>query len=529
MAPPSSTPNNGTAYVNGKVYTVNEKQPWAEAFIASQDGYFITIGSTAEIEAQARQQKLTVYDLRGHFVMPGIHDAHVHLLMSALADSSQIRMPPELTPSNVAEELKKGKCLCKYGHANQDWLVGHSYMVENFSLEALDKDFPDTPVVIRAGAGHSAYLNSEALRRSGYNIESEPDAQGATYFRDDQGRLTGEMAENAMSKVMTTLPQPNLAHVKRVLMSGIKRLHQAGVTSCQEASANTIMLQGLRELEREGKLSIDIQTHIVYAPDWIGEERAETLHKTLDEAKTYASKHVDTRFVKIILDGVPLAPYHTHAALNSDGKVDESKLLTLNVHEAVRKYDERGMTMKIHCTGHGSTRLALDAFEAARKHNPKGPKHEIAHCSGVHDDEYPRFKALNVTAEMSPAFFFVHPITQASGGLMDWNFPKMLAADAQISIGSDWGAGASPDLLPDVAKVVDIVGGGDRNLGGEKLCRMLTLAGAEAVGREKELGSIEVGKKANFIAVDKDLSQGDFEGASVLTTWFEGEIVYEKS
>lgn len=60
------------------------------------------------------------------------------------------------------------------------------------------------------------------------------------------------------------------------------------------------------------------------------------------------------------------------------------------------------------------------------------------------------------------------------------------------------------------------------------MCRMLTLAGAEAVGREKDLGSIEVGKKANFIAVDQDLSQGKFKGASVLTTWFEGNIVYEK-
>lgn len=111
---------------------------------------------------------------------------------------------------------------------------------------------------------------------------------------------------------------------------------------------------------------------------------------------------------------------------------------------------------------------------------------------------------------------------------MDWNFPKMLAADAHVTIGSDWGAGPSPDLLPCLGGVVASVGGGDVVLGGERLCRMLTLAGAEAVGREKEVGSIEVGKKANFIAVDKNLSRGEFEGASIVRTWFEGEVVYER-
>lgn len=111
---------------------------------------------------------------------------------------------------------------------------------------------------------------------------------------------------------------------------------------------------------------------------------------------------------------------------------------------------------------------------------------------------------------------------------MKWDFAKMLARGAHVTIGSDWGAGETPDLLPFLDGIVEVVGGGDRRAGGEVLCLMLTLAGAEAVGREGDLGSIEVGKKANFIAVDRDLSRGEFEGASVLTTWFEGEIVYEK-
>ena len=104
----------------------------------------------------------------------------------------------------------------------------------------------------------------------------------------------------------------------------------------------------------------------------------------------------------------------------------------------------------------------------------------------------------------------------------------MINADAHVTIGSDWGAGEEPDLLPCLEGIVEAVGNGDRTLGGQRICRMLTLSGAEAVSREKELGSIEVGKKADFIAVNKDLSKGQFDGAHVLTTWFEGEIVYER-
>jgi predicted amidohydrolase YtcJ len=129
---------------------------------------------------------------------------------------------------------------------------------------------------------------------------------------------------------------------------------------------------------------------------------------------------------------------------------------------------------------------------------------------------------------MSPAEFFNHPFTASSGGLMDWNFTKMMEADAHITIGSDWGATPDPSLFAPLARIVETVGQGSKEQGGEILCRMLTRHGAEAVGRETEAGSIEIGKKANFIILDKDLSKGEFEGASVLQTYFEGECVWEK-
>lgn len=149
----------------------------------------------------------------------------------------------------------------------------------------------------------------------------------------------------------------------------------------------------------------------------------------------------------------------------------------------------------------------------------------LTHISNPAD--HPRFPTLNVTAEMSPAMFFTHPATAASNGLMNWDFPSHFRHNAHLTIGSDWGVPEFPDLFPAMAGIVERVGNGDKTKGAETLLRCLTLAGAEAVGREGELGSIETGKVGNFIVVDRDLSLGLFEGAKVLKTYFEGEVVWD--
>ncbi|KAF2194932.1 amidohydrolase 3 [Zopfia rhizophila CBS 207.26] len=529
----STSLRNSVAYINGRIYTINSSSPWASAFIVSPTGVFTTVGSTTEILDIALKSHMVVVDLRNQFVMPGIHDAHMHVLASGLSMTSGVNIGMDATASNIAQRIKDGSCACHYSHVYEDWIFASVFSNEGFpdmvaDRKYLDEVFPDTPVAVHGGAGHSMLLNTAALRRAGYDIEAEPDIQGSRYVRRSDGSLTGELSETAMNKAVLAAPAPALAHAKRVLKYAIQVMHQAGVTSCQDASSNTLMLHALQEIENEGALNMDFNTHIVYGPEYIGGEAKEKLHALLDVAEQYKSKHVNTRFVKIILDGVPLPPLFTHCELDEEGEPNQSKIVVEDVAEAIEKYDQRGMTVKVHCTGQGSTRMALDAIEMARRKNPGGPKHEIAHNSGVHDEEYKRYKPLNVTAEMSPAMFFTHPVTAASNGLMDWNFTKMMDAGAHITIGSDWGAAPDPSLFEAMAGIVQTVGRGSKENGGEVLCRMLTLNGAEAVGKEKEVGSIELGKKANFIVLDRDLSRGEFEGTAVLKTYFEGNLVWER-
>ena len=154
-------------------------------------------------------------------------------------------------------------------------------------------------------------------------------------------------------------------------------------------------------------------------------------------------------------------------------------------------------------------------------------------------DDIARFAPLKVTAEMSPAIFH-HDVVEEYPELNKWAFNGVLASGALMTIGSDWMLPETPSLFDALAAIVERVrykpGGRCRRLalgetamqrGGEILCRVLTLSGAEAVGAHHRTGSLEVGKVANFIVVDRDLSQGNFKGANVLETWFEGRKVYQ--
>ncbi|OAA73911.1 Amidohydrolase 3 [Cordyceps fumosorosea ARSEF 2679] len=525
---------NATAYINGRIYTVNDAQPWAEAFIVSEAGFFTAVGTTETILSQARQNKMVVYDLKNQFIMPGIHDAHAHLLMAGLMQLSIVNLrngEDLVTSSEAVKRLKGSSCNCSYAHAFHDWLLGDTFGIENYDRSSIDEAFPDTPVVIQAGAGHSLLLNTAALTQSGYDVDNEPPAKGSFFARRGDGSLTGEVGELAMTKAMLACPKPSLAHVKRALRHAARRLHRAGVTSCQEAASNTLMVEAFRQLDGKNDLKLDVYTHIVYAPEYIAQEPAETLHRLLDKAATLKSEHVNTRFVKMMLDGVPLAPFFSQADLGENGGVDPEDIYVEDLEDVVSKYDRMGMTIKMHCTGQGSTRTALNAIEAARKKNPNGPRHEIAHCSGVHDDDYPRFVQLNATAEMSPAALFNHTFTGEEATLNAWDFAKMARHGAHMTIGSDWGVPEDPDLLWTVEKLVGAVGGGDRSRGAKLLLRMLTLSGAEAVGSGEGTGSIAVGKRANFIELDRDLTAGEegaFREVKVRRTWFEGELVFEE-
>ncbi|KAK1640740.1 amidohydrolase family-domain-containing protein [Colletotrichum phormii] len=515
---------NSFAYINGRVYTIDKSRPWAEAFIVDSQGTSEAVGTNEEIEATALQRKLVTYNLRNKFIMPGIHDAHTHLLQASMQ---------RLSESSIS------CCACAYSNIFGDWVVGNFYQVAQFpdgnpDRKYLDDLYPNTPVIVREVPVHRILLNSEGLRRLSLdrNVKDPP---GGYYIRRADGELTGEVVETAQEAVWRSLPIPPLRYVKVALEHAIRECHRYGITSVQEATATTAYLHAVKELEQENGLHLDISTHIV-AGQGIGPDSKETLSALIDIAEAFSSKHVRTNFIKLFLDGAPLPPEFTQCDLD-EGRNANSKILLgfSELQELLVKYDSKGMTCKIHVAGEGSVRRALDVYTEVRKRNPNGPKHEIAHCNAIHPDDIQRIKRLDLTAEMSPAMFH-NDIFQQLPHLFKWPFNDVLASGARMTFGSDWILTPTPSLFDSLAHIVETikepdienhVNKTDKQIGGELICRAITLGGATAVGLDRVAGSIEVGKKANFISVDRDLNVGEFAGAEVLTTCFEGKTVFD--
>lgn len=199
-------------------------------------------------------------------------------------------------------------------------------------------------------------------------------------------------------------------------------------------------------------------------------------------------------------------------------------------------------------------------YEKARRVNPNGPRHEITHSNAIHKgkfvpltsifhkemppylihiiDDFPRLVSLRITAEMSPAVFHIADQFLQIGHTLRYELDEVHQAGGKVTIGTDWPVTETPNLLPALAGVVDRItfdptgsivqtGKSAKEVGGEIICRLVTLGATEALGKEQKLGSIEVGKMANFIAIDRDLSKGEFADAVVLKTWFEGRLVWD--
>ncbi|KAJ5906766.1 amidohydrolase-like protein 3 [Penicillium subrubescens] len=544
----STGPNNSVAYYNGHVYTVNPAQPWAQAFIVSPTGIIEAIGTEEGIFKIASSRNLIRYDLAQRFVMPGIHDAHTHLLLASMQALNESSIGFDSGASNISQRLEDGICACAYHNVAGDWVIGNFYQASFFpdgipDRKYLDSKYPTTPVLVREVSCHRILLNTAGMKRAGIDPVHAVDPPGGFYVRRSDGSLTGEVAESAMSQVFSKLPITPLSHAKRALEFGVRMCLKYGITSCQEASANSLYLHAVEELEQENRLDLDIYTHIVCAPETFAMEPRDSLAALLDVANGFRSKHVHTNFVKFWLDGAPLPPQFTQCDLDAQGR-PEQKHMVIDwrfLEEAVTKYDARGMTCKLHVAGEGSARGALDVLERVRKANPNGPRHELAHCSAVHEDDVPRFAKNRITAEMSPAIFH-EPVVQEIPHLLKWPFNHVLETGAHMTIGSDWLLPETPSLFDALAAIVEKVeiwpggrkssalesGKSKKERGGEILCRVITLSGAEAVGAQDQTGSLEVGKRANFIAVDRDLSKGNFSGATVLKTWFEGRLVYDR-
>lgn len=515
-----------TVYFNGKIYTVNDSQPWVEA-VAIDDGKFVFVGNDDEVKTFIGPDT-EVVDLGHKMVMPGLHDAHQHLLK---AENRQIYC--QISPEAGVEELIAGLKACGKAKKFGGWIVADVYRGDNFpggkaDRSFLDKAFPDTPVYVREWSYHHGLANSKALEIAGITAET-PDPQGGRILHRNDGQPTGELLSKATWLVTQHIPSLPETVVRDALLRTEALSLKYGITSVQDAASSETVASELQQLDNAGKWHLRTLLHQVWGNPASAMMSEQSIEKFLAHADSFQSKHVFTHAIKIYVDGSPLQPHATDVELDADGHFDRGRLYEKPevIAAALTHFDMLDFKVKMHAVGSGAIRVALDGIEAMRKVDGASSKMipDIAHSLRYGPGDIERASKLGAVAEMSPAIWQIKgPLTANLAGA--WPFKSLLDAGVMMTLGSDWVVLPTPNLFPALGGMLDH---GKESIGLKDAIRIATLNGAISVGWGDINGSIEVGKLANMIVLDRNLFEippGEIGGTVVLKTVFEGDVVY---
>ena len=513
-----------TVYVNGAIYTVNEEQKWADS-IAIKDGKFAVVGTRKDVE-QVIGEKTGIVDLQGKMVLPGMHDAHTHIGPVGKQWKYWCYIPAEATPDLFISTLMD----CASNQASDEWLLASVYAPGMFpdnkiDRSYLDRYFPDRPVYIVEQSWHHGMGNSRALEIAGIN-DNTPDPVAGSIIRDENGRATGELIENAAWLVKQHIPVTPSENHREAIKWVIAMHNRYGVTSIQDATTTGHDLKEMKALDETEGLTLRVATHIVWDHPAMGEAPIDEIDQLIENRSQYTSPHIDTDFVKILVDGSPMLPHTNHADLDPlTDKIPADKLLIGpdSLNAALIRFDQMGIKVKLHCVGTAAARAGLDAIEAARRTNGEsGIYHEIAHSVWYSDKDLPRVAQLNAVAEMSPAIWH-----HGWPGMEDaFAFQELDNNGTLITAGTDWVILPNPNLIPALEGMLTRA---RHNIDLETGIEILTLNGAKSIGKEDIFGSIEVGKSADMVILDRNLFHIPVEQiseAQVVMTIFEGKPIF---
>ena len=543
-------------FIGGAVYTQNAAQPWARA-VAVRDGRYVAVGSDASVRPLIGPDT-RVIELQGQMLMPGLVDAHVHAVEGANEELYACTFPASSAPEQIRAKL----AACDRRSAPGEWILGGSWDSDFFAHQNigsprqwLDAIVGDRPVVLRDDSHHNVWADSAALRAAGIGPDT-PDPTGGRFVRESDGHQPNGIAlEAAAELISAAVPPYSPEQLRRAVLHAQDVAHRFGLIGYKEADSAEATIAAYHAVEQAGKLSLYVTNCI----STLAQQRTPQTALDFDRIErihaAYNGHLMSADCVKIYLDGVP-TPARTAAMLDAYAP-DAAGTVTRGLLHVdprvlatdVTKLDRRGYTVKMHAAGDASVREGLDAIAAARQANPASDRrHELAHAGFVAPTDIARFAALNAVADLSPVIWYPSPIidavTAAVGterGSHYWPMRTLLDSRAPMTAGSDW-----PSVVPSMdpwggieAMVTraDPYADGKATLWPEQAIsladalRIYTLGGAAALRREHDTGSVEVGKSADCIILDRNLFRVPATAISdvrVERTYFQGREVYRR-
>ena len=527
---------------NGAVYTLDAARTWAEAVAVSR-GRIVYVGTNSGVRAWIGP-RTAVVDLRGRMLMPSFHDSHVHPVTSGV-ELGECQLHELTTAEQILDAVRRFAA----ENPQKTWIRGSGWQLPLFAdanphKSLLDKVVRDRPVLLYAADGHSAWANSRALEVAKIT-KATPDPVAGRIERDPQtGEPTGTLRESAMALVSKYLPDYAPADYLAGLRRALEMANRFGITSLQDADADEAALTAYAELDRRGELTARVVAALHVEPS----KGAAQIPHLIELRRTYRGRRLRATAAKIFADGVIeartaalLEPY-----LGTDGDRGKANVEPDVFNPLVAALDREGFQVHVHAIGDRAIRNALDAFEFARARNgSRDSRHHIAHIELFSPQDIPRFRRLGVVANFQPLWAFADPyIVKLTMPVLGpersrWLYPirSLAASGAVVACGSDWSvtsmnpleaiqvavtrrapeAGQGAAWIPEeAADLAEVLAG-------------YTINGAYVNFEERETGSIETGKAADLIVLDRNLFEvpaHEIHRAKVLLTLLEGKAVY---
>ena len=533
--------------MSNAVFTSCGDEPF-EGGVAIKGNRIVAVGSREEI-SKYRTADTAVYDYGDQLIMPGLIDGHDHLWWGAVADSEHV---VDLTSSTSEEEAIE--MIKKYAveHPEEKRIRGFGWFPANWNdaplptKKTLDEAVPDRPAYMNCADAHTLWVNSLALEESGYTPDMEL-AAGSVGV-DENGEMNGLIYEpDAMAygwKNFYDFPEEQIRTIMKNFMKG---LAAQGVTSLSEMSADEYTdyfhdrYLVFKDMAESGEFTSRVHAFTAFM-------RKTDFTEAVKWKEEFNSSTFRVTGVKGFLDGVTstytgllLEPYTDRPDTTGEGvPLDTQESLNASVIAA----NAAGLPVRIHCIAEGSVRMALDAFEESLKVNGKhGLVNSIEHIETMHPDDIPRFRELGVVASMQGEHLPLE-MNEKVARLgeercrYEWPFRSLADAGAVLAFGTDFPVVYYNQFKGIYAAVArknydGTIAGVDN---GEKLTlpealRANTIGSAIVYGRDDEIGTLEAGKLADVIVLDRNLFTADVEeikDAEVVLTVMDGNVVFRR-
>lgn len=519
----------------GKIYTMNPDQPEVEALV-SAGGKIIYVGSNEEA-LRFVSSETKVIDLAGGCALPGLIDAHAHLLGLGWALSRL-----NLVGTTSREQIKE---LVSGGATSGGWISGRGWDQNDWEI----KEFPnwrdlegasDKPVYLRRIDGHACWVNKQALDISGVTRDT-PDPAGGRIMRDTHGEPTGVFVDAAMTLVSEHMPDATLEEHIGWAKAAVAECNRYGLVGIHDAGIDSMTIRAYEALSNTNELSLRIWGMLD------GSDAALMKRFHSSGPQDFARGLLKVRAVKLYADGALgsrgaalLEPY-------SD-EPDHSGLLQVSsdsLNAMVSASAFKGFQVCTHAIGDAAVRYTLDAYEQAHQENSNpDARHRVEHAQVISPVDIPRFAELGVIASMQPthATSDMYWAEDRLGpdrikGAYAWR--ALLTSGARLTFGSDSPVENINPLWGIYAAVTrqDHTGWPENGWRTEEVMSMteavrgFTLDACYAAFQENERGSLEVGKLADITALDKDIFNIpplQILQTNTLHTIIDGQIVYSR-